>query len=70
MGFLDDMKGKTEGLADKAKEFAQGHQEQVDQGMEKGTDFAKDKFGHEEQVDKTAEKAKDFLGGEGDQGQQ
>ena len=60
MGFED--------IGNKAKEFAGEHQDQVNQGLDKAGDAAKEKFGHEEQVDQGMDKARDFLGG-GDQQQ-
>ncbi len=53
-------------MANTAKEKAGEHPDQVDKGVEKGSDAAKDKIGHEEQVDKAADKGKDFLGGPDD----
>jgi len=64
MGFLDDMKGKAEELKNKAEEFAREHSDQIEQGLQKAGDFAKQRFGHEEQVDKAVHKAKEFLGGD------
>jgi hypothetical protein len=57
MGFLDDIKKKAQGLT-------KGHEEQVEKGVDKGSEMAKEKFGHEEQVDKATGRAKEFLGDE------
>lgn len=56
-------------LKNKAQELAGQHGDKVEQGVDKGAEFAKDKFGHEEQVDSAADKAKDFLGNSGEQNQ-
>lgn len=67
MGFLDDIKKK-------AQDLTKGHEEQVEKGTDKASEFAKDKFGHEEQVDTATGKVKDFLGNDeqegGEEGQQ
>jgi MT0933-like antitoxin protein len=38
-----------------------GHKDQVDEGIDKAADVAKDKVGHDEQVDQGAEKAKEAV---------
>jgi hypothetical protein len=48
---LDDVKG-----------FAEDHDEQVDQGLEKAGDAAGEKVGHEDQIDKAVDKGQDALG--------
>lgn len=59
MGFLDDAK-------DKAKDLAGGHEDQVDEGLEKAGDFADDKTGgkYSDQVDSGQDKASEFLSGD------
>ncbi|ONI81436.1 hypothetical protein ALI144C_19055 [Actinosynnema sp. ALI-1.44] len=64
-------------MAKKAKDFAGEHKDQVDKGMSKAGDVAKDKFGaSDEQVDRTTDKAREFLGNDdqpreaGEQGDQ
>lgn len=59
MGFLDDAK-------DKAKDLAGGHEDQVDDGLEKAGDFADDKTGdkYSDQIDSGQDKASEFLGGD------
>lgn len=57
MGFLDDIKKK-------AQDLTKGHEEQVEKGTDKASEFAKEKFGHEEQVDTATGKVKEFLGDE------
>jgi len=58
------------GMFDKAKDMAAEHPDAVDQGIDKGADFADEKTGgeHGEQIDKGADfaqdKADDFLGGD------
>lgn len=52
---LDDLKNK-------AQEFLGNNSDKAEQGVDKTSEFAKDKFGHEEQIDQGAEKAKGFLG--------
>ena len=47
---------------DDAKKFAEDHDEQVDQGMEKAGDAAGEKFGHEDQIDKAVDKGQDAFG--------
>lgn len=53
------------GFADKAKEMAGEHPEQVDQGIEKAGDAVDDRTGgeHAEQVDRAQDAARDQLGG-------
>lgn len=59
------------GFADKARELAEQHPEQVDQGIEKAGDAVDERTGgqHADQVDKAQEALKDRLGG-GDDPQQ
>jgi hypothetical protein len=47
---------------DDAKKFAEDHDEQIDQGMEKAGDAAGQKFGHEEQIDKAVDKGQGAFG--------
>ena len=55
MGFAD--------FADKAKAFADKHEEQVDQGLDRGGDMAKERFaGHDEQIDSAVDRAQDWTG--------
>jgi hypothetical protein len=55
------------GFMDKAKEFADEHDEQVDQGIEKAGEFADDKTGgkYSEQIDRGVDTAQEHTG-EGD----
>jgi MT0933-like antitoxin protein len=56
MGFAD--------FADKAKAFADEHDEQVDQGLDKAGDLAKERFGgHDEQIDSVVDRAQQYTGG-------
>jgi|GraSoiStandDraft_42_1057292.scaffolds.fasta_scaffold2087075_1 hypothetical protein len=48
-------------LVSKAKDLIAGHKDQVDEGVDKAADLAKEKVGHDEQVDKAAEFVKDKL---------
>jgi MT0933-like antitoxin protein len=49
-----------------AKQFLDQHDEQVDQGLDKGGEFAKGRFaGHDEQIDGAVDKAQGATG-EGD----
>ena len=59
------------GFMDKAKEMADQHDEQVDQGLEKAGDFADQRTGggHSEQIDKGVDFAQQRTG-EGDTEQQ
>ena len=58
MGFAD--------FADKAKDFADQHDEQVDQGLDRAGDTAKERFaGHDEQIDTAVDRAQGYTG-EGD----
>ncbi len=52
------------GFMDKAKEFADQHDEQVDQGMEKAGDFADEKTGgkYGEQIDRGVDAAQEHTG--------
>ena len=63
MGFSD--------FVNKAKNLADQHDEQVDQGLDRAGDMAKERFaGHDEQIDQGVDKFKDWVpGGEGDEGQ-
>lgn len=47
---------------DDAKKFAEDHDEQIDQGMEKAGDAAGKKFGHEEQIDQAVDKGQAAFG--------
>jgi hypothetical protein len=60
MGFLDKFKRKG-GLKDQAVDFAKEHDDQVDQGIDKASDFVDDatKGKYTEKIDDAAEKAKD-----------
>lgn len=57
----------TGGFADKAKNLADQHPDQVQQGIDRGGDAVDDRTGnkYESQVDKGQDKAGDFLGTEG-----
>jgi hypothetical protein len=50
-------------LGDKAKEFASEHSDQIEQGVDKAADAAKEKFGHDEQIDQVEQKIDEQLGG-------
>lgn len=52
---FDDIKNRAQGLADQ-------HGDKADAGIDKGSDYAKDRFGHDEQVESAAQQAKDRLG--------
>jgi hypothetical protein len=55
MGFAD--------FANKAKAFADEHDEQVDQGLDKAGDLAKERFtGHDEQIDSVVDRAQQYTG--------
>jgi len=54
-------------LVSKARDLISGHKEQVDEGVDKAADLAKEKLGHDEQVDKAAEFVKDKLDGATDE---
>lgn len=58
--------------ADKAKEFADQHPDQVDQGMEKAGDAADQKTGGRfgDQIDQGEQRAEDYLGTGGQGGGQ
>lgn len=57
------------GFADKAKDFAQEHSEQVDQGVDKAGDAVDERTGdkHVEQVDKAQDAVRDRLDGADEQ---
>jgi hypothetical protein len=59
------------GFADKAKDFADQHDEQVDQGLDKAGDFADEKTGgkYDQQIDKGVDAAQERTG-QGDTQQQ
>ncbi len=53
-------------FANKAKDLAGQHDEQVDQGLERGGGVAKERFaGHDDQVDSVVDRAQQYTG-EGD----
>lgn len=58
MGFLDDAKDKAAGLIE-------GHEDQVNDGIDKAADLAEDKLGaeHADKIDAAADKAKDVVDG-------
>ncbi|MCD1144481.1 antitoxin [Kocuria sp. LUK] len=58
------------GFADKAKDFAGQHPDQVQQGIDKAGDTVDERTGgqHAEHVDTAQEKAGDFLTGGQDEG--
>ncbi len=55
------------GMADKAKDLANDHEEQVDGGIEKAGDAAGDRLGHADQIDKGADKLQGMTGDGDDQ---
>lgn len=54
-------------MADKAKDLAGEHSDQVEGGIDKAADFARDKFGDNAAIDQVEERASDFVEGQGDQ---
>jgi hypothetical protein len=55
MGFGD--------FVNKAKELADEHDEQVDQGLDRAGDVAKERFaGHDSQIDTAVDKAQEYTG--------
>ena len=55
MGFSD--------FANKAKDLADQHDEQVDQGLDRAGDMAKDRFaGHDAQIDSGVDRAQQYTG--------
>jgi MT0933-like antitoxin protein len=53
-------------FVNKAKEFADQHDEQVDQGLDRAGEMAKERFaGHESQIDGAVDRAQQYTG-EGD----
>ena len=53
------------GLLDKVKGLKKGHEKQIDQGVDKAAEVAKDKVPdqHDAKVESAAEKAKDVVEG-------
>jgi hypothetical protein len=50
-------------FANKAKELADQHDEQVDQGLDRAGGMAKERFaGHDEQVDSAVDRAQQYTG--------
>lgn len=50
-------------FANKAKEFADQHDEQVDQGLDRAGDMAKERFaGHDSQIDSGVDRAQQYTG--------
>ena len=55
MGFSD--------FVNKAKGFADEHDEQVDQGLDRAGDLGKERFaGHDEQIDSVVDRAQQYTG--------
>jgi hypothetical protein len=50
------------GILDKLKGLVRGNKSEVEKGIDKVADVAKDKIGHDKEVDKAADTAKDALG--------
>jgi hypothetical protein len=59
---FDSIKNKAGELAGKAKEFADDHEQQVEDGLDKAAGFVEGKVGHGEQIDKAVDKAKGLIG--------
>jgi hypothetical protein len=55
-----------DGMKDKAGDLAEEHGDQVDAGVDKGSDAAGERFGHEDQLDQGADKLKDAIPGGAD----
>jgi hypothetical protein len=50
-------------FVNKAKEFADQHDEQVDQGLDRAGDVAKERFaGHDSQIDSAVDRAQQYTG--------
>lgn len=47
---------------DEVKKFADEHDKQVDEGIEKAGDAATERFGHEDQIDKAVDEAQERTG--------
>lgn len=56
-------------MKDKLMNLGKSHSDKVDQGIDKASGAAKNKYGHDEQIDKASQKGKDYFK-DGDQGQQ
>ena len=50
------------GILDKLKGLVRGHKKEVEEGIDKAADVAKDKIGHDKEVDQAADAAKGALG--------
>jgi hypothetical protein len=50
-------------LTSKAEDLIQGHEDQVEDGVEKAGEIAKDKIGHDDQVDAGVTKIEDVIPG-------
>jgi hypothetical protein len=50
-------------FVNKAKDLAAEHDEQVDQGLDRGGDLAKERFaGHDDQIDSAVDRAQQYTG--------
>jgi MT0933-like antitoxin protein len=50
-------------FVNKAKELADQHDEQVDQGLDRGGDLVKERFaGHDDQIDSAVDRAQQYTG--------
>ncbi|MGH3951631.1 MAG: antitoxin [Pseudonocardiaceae bacterium] len=57
-------------IKNKAQDAVGQHGDKIEQGIDKGSEFAKSKFGdHSDTIDKLADKARGFVGGEQSEGQ-
>jgi hypothetical protein len=72
MGFLDDVKGKAQGLKDKATGKLKEHEEQIEEGLDKAAGFVDAKTGgkYSEKITSATDKTKDAIGKLADEGDQ
>ncbi|MFJ2620859.1 antitoxin [Glutamicibacter sp. NPDC087344] len=71
MAGFDELKGKVEGLAQKAGEFASANSDKIADGIDKAGDFIDEKTGgkYADKVDGVQDGAKNFLGNLGSKDQ-
>lgn len=63
MGLMDKMSGNSDNLKDKAGDAVDEHGEKIDQGIDRGGEFASEKTGgkHDEHIESGSDKAREGL---------
>ncbi|HLS40663.1 MAG TPA: antitoxin [Ornithinicoccus sp.] len=63
MGLMDKFSGRSDNLRDKAGDAVDQHSEKIDEGIERGGEFASEKTGgkHDEHIDQGSDKLREGL---------